>query len=67
MYYYYSYDVHRAHEAAYVFDGPARAVARDTWCTTATTTSFLGVPGSLSVKNRYVRTVHSWQITSGVS
>ena len=38
-------DVHLAHEAAHVFDGPARAVTHEMWCATATTTSFWGVPG----------------------
>ena len=47
------------------FDGPARVVADEMWCTTATTT-FLGVRGSLSAKNSYVRTMHFWQIASGV-
>ena len=67
MYYcYYYYDIHRAHEAVHVFDGPARAVAHEMWCTTATTTTFLGVAGSLSAINSYVRAMHSWQIASGV-
>ena len=48
------------------FDGPARAVAHEMWCTTATTTTFLGVAGSLSAINSYVRAMHSWQIASGV-
>ena len=48
------------------FDGPARAVAHEMWCTTATTKTFLGVPVSLSAKNTYVRTMHFWQIATGV-
>ena len=48
------------------FDWPARAVAHGMWCTTATTTTFWGVSGSLSAENRYVRTMHFWQIASGV-
>ena len=91
------YGPHRpAHEAAHVFDGPARIVAHEMWCTTAatatstvpmrppmcfgglaravahemcttaTTTPFWGVSGSLSAKNNYVRTMHYWQIASGI-
>ena len=48
------------------FDGPARVLVHELWCTTATTTSFLGVHGPLSAKNSYVRTMHFWQIASGV-
>ena len=65
-YCYFYYDIHCAHETAHVFNGPARAVARDMWCTTATTTTFLGVVESLSVKNIYVCTMHFWQIASVV-
>ena len=92
------YGPHRpAHEAAHVFDGPARIVAREMWCTTAATatstvpmrppmcfgglaravahemwcttatiTTSWGVSGSLSTKNNYVRTMHYWQIASGI-
>ena len=48
------------------FDGPARAVASEMWCTIAATTIILGVPGSLSAKSSYVRTMHFWQVASGV-
>ena len=48
------------------FDGPARAVAHEMWCTTATSTTLFGVPGSLSTKNSYIRTMHLWQIASGL-
>ena len=44
----------------------ARAVAHEMWCTTATITTFWGVSGSLSTKNNYVRTMHYWQIASGI-
>ena len=47
------------------FDGPVRAVAHEMWGTTATTT-FWGVPGLLSAKNSYVRTMHFWPIASVV-
>ena len=48
------------------FDGPARAVAHEMWFTTATTKTFFSVPGSLSAKNSYERTMHFRQIASGV-
>ena len=48
------------------FHGPALAVAHDMWFTTATTTTCLGVPGSLSAKNSNVRMMHFWQISSGI-
>ena len=65
-YYYYFYAVYRAHEAAHVFRraGPGRGPCDVV--TTATSTTFLGVPGSLSAKNNYVRTMHFWQIAAGV-
>ena len=34
------------------FNGPARAVAHEMWCTTAATAIFFGVPGSLSAKKQ---------------
>jgi len=40
------------------FDGPARAVAHEMWCTAATATTCSGVPGSLSAKTSNVRTMH---------
>ena len=48
------------------FHGPALAVAHDMWFTTATTTTCLGVPGSLSAKTCYVRMMHFWKIAPRV-
>ena len=48
------------------FDGPAWGVAHEMRFTAAPTTTFLGVSGSLSAKNSYVRTMHFWQIASGI-